>query len=187
MKERKIKKQKKKLTHLFQMVLINGVLLTLFFSCGSKDKIEEEKIITYFGNRFVLSDNIDTVSAYLSSNGLSFEYNDSFSGEEEGVSEYHFQGQKDSIIYWSNLYFDEKKLVGVSVDFTSKSLINEVVFLNKVRNEITNSKVFNHSPKTEVIIDTSVINVSSLESSSGKAFRLKVYYKDLHNKIPYLF
>ena len=78
----------------FQMILINSLLLTLLFSCDSNDKVIEKEIITYFGNRLVLNENIDTVSANLSKNGLSFEYNNSFSGDEKGVSEYHFQGKR---------------------------------------------------------------------------------------------
>jgi hypothetical protein len=188
MKEKKINKSRKKLKTLFLTVMIECLVSSCLLSCNSDNKFKKVKTISYFDNNLTLSDNIDTVSTYLSKKGFSFEYNNSFSGENKGVSEYHFIGEKDSVIYWTNLYFDKKKLEGISIEFTSKYFSNEGVFLNKIRSEIKKPDIFGANfESNSIAIDTAVLSVNPLESINGKGFRLKIYYKDLHNKIPSIF
>lgn len=115
---------------------------------------------------------------------ISLEYNDSFSGEEEGVIMYSYQEKRDSLVVLNNLYFESDKLKGISIDFTSLQIQNENTFLTKIRDGITSclptkSNIYN--------VDTSSNNVNLLESASSKIFHLKIYERTMRKKIPFVF
>lgn len=159
------------------MIKIFILLLLFIVSCNNQSEIVSKQTVTYFGKRFILSDNIDDVNNYLLKEGLPFEYNDSFSGEDEGIKEYQSQGQTDSVKYWVKLHFKNKHLISIAVDFTSSQIKNEFLFLDVIRREIRKSEIYTQPLQNGIAIDTSIVVVNPLESSSGKAFRIKVFYR----------
>lgn len=158
---------------------INLSLLFMLASCNNHKEQNQE--IAYLGNRLFLFESLSSIKDSLDRHGIHIEYDDSFSGIDKGIDLYSFQQQKDSLILLTRLFFEKNELNGVTVDFTSKKISDPNSFLDKVRSG-TMPIISN-----EIVVDTSTIYVNHLESSTGKLFRLKVYSKHLHDKLPFIF
>ena len=158
-----------------------GVIKVFFFflvfaSCDSSSYQNQE--VKYFENRFIFFQNLDDIQDSLENQNIYMEYNDSFSGIEQGIKSYSFQEQKDSMIFLTNLFFEEDKLNGLIIEVSSKKITDSKSFLEKARQEVSKN-IFS----SEIVVDTATVDVNPLESSTGKLFRLKIYSRRLYNKI----
>jgi hypothetical protein len=124
------------------------------------------------------------VNDSLTKKNIDLEYNDSFSGRDEGIEMYSYQEKRDSFLLLHNLNFESGRLKGISVNFTSMDIQNETSFLNKIKNSIGPRLSFKTS---NFDWDTSSNSVNKLESSCGKVFHLRIYDIILGRKISTIF
>lgn len=162
----------------------NGVisLLLLFTVASCANHRDQYREIVYLGNKFILFESLGRIRDSLEKHDINIEYDDSFSGIERGVTMYSFQQQRDSLIFFTKLFFEDNKLSGLTIDVTSKKIFAPNSFLDKARNCTIKTDFSNG-----IVIDTSTVDVNPVESSTGQLFRLKAYEKGLRIKLPYMF
>jgi len=159
------------------------IFIFLLLSCNNA-KLDKTLALECSFGTVNLNADFKTINDSLTKKNIDLEYNDSFSGRDEGIEMYSYQEKRDSFVLLHNLYFESDRLKGVSVNFTSMDVQDETSFLNKIRNSIEPCLLFKSS---NFDWDTSSNRVNNLESSCGKIFHLRIYDTILRRKISTIF
>jgi hypothetical protein len=159
---------------LYQLGVTSILLISIIPSC--KNDFEKKVEIDYLGNKYEIFESFSSFQDSIGKRDIKMEYDDSFSGHHQGVELYSFQQQKDSLLLLTKLFFDDSKLNGIIIDVTSRSILDSNLLLAKARKGF-----YRNYFSSNIATDTLSINVSPLESSSAKLFRIKFYNKGIKN------